>query len=52
MNDARDEFRLLRTTVEDALYLDENCLSPSGPDVIMETSAVVALCVIVFPFAL
>ena len=27
MNDARDEFRLLRTTVEDALYLDENCLS-------------------------
>jgi len=25
MNDARDEFRLLRTTVEDALYLDENC---------------------------
>ena len=37
MNDARDEFRLLRTTVEDALYLDENCLSLSGPDVVMQT---------------
>jgi hypothetical protein len=37
MNDARDEFRLLRTTVEDALYFDENCLSLPGPDVVMKT---------------
>jgi len=37
MNDARDEFRLLRTTVKDALYLDQNCFSLTVLDMIMET---------------
>ena len=37
MNDARDEFRPLRTTVKDALYLDENCFPLTGLDMIMET---------------
>src|SRR5579862_7168021 len=37
MNDARDEFRLSRATVKDALYLDENCFSLTRLDMVMET---------------
>src|SRR5260370_5073677 len=37
MNDARDEFRLLRTAAKDAFYLNENCFSLTGLDMIVET---------------
>jgi len=36
MNDAPDEFRLLRATVEYALYLDEECFSLTRLHMVME----------------
>jgi len=37
MNDASDEFGLLRTTIKNALYLDEHGFSLTRFDMVMET---------------
>src|SRR6266404_9650311 len=37
MNDAGDEFRLLRTAAKDSFYLNENCFSLTWLDMIVET---------------
>src|SRR5229473_8380682 len=50
MNDAGDEFRLLRTAAQDGFYLNENCFSLTWLDVIVETQCCrCARCHSVFP---